>query len=235
MATQSNPAFNDTPLPHPEVDKIAYGELLSPERWNVAHEQIDDNFAALAGGRTLVVETVAGLATRPAVATGGTARLALVVAEMAWFIYVEGEADIAISELEFFGSLRRVQAPAGAWYQIGGAGVFQHRTETETLNVAAGATNEMFLAGLAVNSDGARPVTVTVNADSVIHGEGFYILTVLVDGQVVTTSQMDSGVIAHLSVLDLAAGDHTITARLLAQGGQGGVVVTRRTITARVG
>ncbi len=228
-------AYNDTPLPHPVLTDVEYGDVVAPDRWNVPHTEIEANLAELAKGRLLIVETIAALAGRPATATGGASRLALVVSEMAMFVYVEGDADIAVSELEYFGTLRRVAAPAGAWYQIGGAQSLQHRTETDTLNVSAGATNEMFLAGVVVNSDGSRPVTVTVNADTVIHGAGFYILYVVVDGVVSTTSQMDSGVIAHVSVLDLPAGDHTITARLLAQAGEGGVVVPRRTLTARVG
>lgn len=227
--------FNGGPLPHPTLTKTEYGDPTAPARWNVPAVETEENFAALASGRLLVVPGIETLATVPAVATGGVSRLALVVAEMATFVYVEGDADVEISELEYFGTLRRVASPAGAWYQIGGAQSLRHRTETTTLDVAAGATSEMFLAGVDVHSDGARPITVTVNADSVVHGEGFYILYVVVDGVVSTTSQMDSGIISHISVLDLPAGDHTITARLLAEGGEGGVVVPRRTLTARVG
>lgn len=231
--------YDDNPLPNPTLTEVDYADVLSPELWNTMGDEIDANFGELAAGRPLIVDSISDLQVLPTPRPQGQAEgrrmiFALVLSEMALFVYIEGEADVAISELGFTSTLRKVRTQGGVWCQLAGAAVLQHVTETQSLGVAQSATSQLFSRGLDLYSDGARPTVVTVNCDEVIRG-GFCVLYILSDGIEKVTVQIESGPISHLSVLDLPEGDHTITARLLAQGGQGGIVVGRRTMTARVG
>lgn len=230
------PVYNANALPHPVLERIAYGAPAVPETWNGGRGQADDNFAHVAASLPVVVGAEADLATLSRPAAG--VATALVLSELSLWIWLAGDADVDASELDFASRVRRVASSGGAWYNVLPPRRPDFVAATETAQANPGGVATLFPSpGLLAFSDGHTLLRVDVNASVTVGSGATAYLEILVDGSVEDVLEITASTPAvhFMSVLVLGAGSHTVNARLRSVGGTTSSVSDRRTLIVTPG
>lgn len=232
----------DTPLPHPVLDRIAYGAPAVPETWNDIIEQIEENFETLRPGKVIIVDKPDDLPNHPTDTPDDKPVLGITyeTGELYFFKH-DGDAATEADGVNIVGSYGgktwvRISQPQSLFVDEATSDVTASDADSAVLGLSVDVT-----------SDGVTRVTVTLAMGYSTLTATQPLVEILEDGVAIGSRRLplasDDNGFAEFSVTHTpAAGTHTYSARINAneigksiESKAATLPEHKRTLTVRVG